>query len=241
MQAAVKPVHGSLWERPKLRSNNGVASFEINTSVAGTWTRGEIGTSPGTADGGRRHRQRLAFTSRAMNVKYNNKIPLLYTHFHAEISVWIFMFIAHIFIISSSSFPGMFLSFNLEGAAPVSERSFRNCICWVFKWDDLLCIWFLYSVTVHTKKPTDRSDWRVKNARFLRPENKVKEIINYQKIWNAFQKIAINETSLSRLALPNVFFRNPSYVVRTLLTVYYSFHPQSTTVFVLFFTHEEVL
>ena len=150
------------------------------------------------------------------------------------------MFIAHIFIISSSSFPGIFLSFNLEGAAPVSERSFGNCICLVFKWDDLLCIWFLYSVTVHAKKPTDRSDRRVKNAPFLRPEHKFKEIINYQKIRNTFQKIAINETSLARLGLCNVSFRNPSSILRTLLTLYYSFHPQNTTVFV-FFTHEEVL
>ena len=94
-----------------------------------------------------------------------------------------------------------------------------NYICWVFKWDDLLCIWFLYSVPVHTKKPTERSDWRVKNARFLRPENKFKEIINYQKIWNAFQKIAINETSLEI---------HHASIVRTLLTVYYSFHPQNT-------------
>ena len=37
------------------------------------------------------------------------------------------------------------------------------------------------------------------NARFVRPQNKFKEIINYQKIWNTFQKIAINETSHARL------------------------------------------
>lgn len=78
------------------------------------------------------------------------------------------------------------------------------------------------------------------NARFLRPQNKFKEITNYQKIWNTFQKIAINETSHARLGLCNVSFRNPSSILRTLLTVYYSFHPQNTTVFV-FFTHEEVL
>ena len=85
------------------------------------------------------HLQRLAFTSRAMNVKYN-RIPLLYTYFHAEISVWIFMFFAHIFIISSSSFLGIFLSFPLEGAAPALERSFRNCICWGFNWAFGFCI-----------------------------------------------------------------------------------------------------